>query len=50
MARQFAFRIKQEGKGVILSGNDDITFLCDRHWLIEAISSLVKNALDHTQR
>lgn len=50
IARQFAFRIKQEGKEVILSGNDDITFLCDRHWLIEAISNLVKNALDHTQR
>ncbi|MEG2210687.1 MAG: HAMP domain-containing sensor histidine kinase, partial [Eubacterium sp.] len=48
--RQFAFRAKQEGKNVTLSGNDAITFLCDRHWLIEAISNLVKNALDHTQR
>lgn len=50
IARQFSFRANQEGKEVVLSGSDDITFLCDRHWLIEAISNLVKNALDHTQR
>ncbi|SFR71970.1 sensor histidine kinase [Anaeromicropila populeti] len=50
MAQQFAFRAKQEGKKIVLSGNNDITFLCDRHWLVEAISNFVKNALDHTQR
>ncbi|MFQ7877550.1 sensor histidine kinase, partial [Enterocloster sp.] len=27
-----------------------ITLLCDRTWIIEAISNLVKNALDHTEK
>ena len=35
-------------KELILSGDDDITLFCDREWMIEAVSNLVKNALDHT--
>lgn len=31
-----------------MSGPDDVTFLCDRDWLTEAIDNIVKNALDHT--
>lgn len=48
--RHFSFRAKQEGKEIHLSGNDDITLLCDRNWLIEAISNIVKNAFDHTEK
>lgn len=48
--RHFLFRAKKEEKKIILSGNDDITLLCDRNWLMEAISNIVKNSLDHTQR
>ncbi len=44
----FAYRAKQEQKKLILDGNDDVTLLCDRDWLMEAVSNLVKNALDHT--
>ena len=33
-----------------LSGNEEIKLLCDRNWIIEAISNLVKNALDHTEK
>lgn len=46
--QHFIFRAEQEGKEICLSGNDDISLLCDRNWMIEAISNLVKNALDHT--
>ncbi|MDO4336737.1 MAG: HAMP domain-containing sensor histidine kinase [Eubacteriales bacterium] len=44
----FAYRAKQEQKEIILSGADNISLLCDRDWLTEAIDNLVKNALDHT--
>lgn len=45
----FAYRAKMEDKEIILSGSDTATLICDRDWLIEAISNLVKNALDHTK-
>jgi signal transduction histidine kinase len=44
----FAHRAKQERKEIVLSGADNITLFCDRDWIIEAISNIVKNALDHT--
>lgn len=44
----FAYRAKQEQKEIALSGSDTDILLCDRDWMIEAISNLVKNALDHT--
>lgn len=46
----FAYRAKQEQKELHLSGADDITLLCDRDWLMEAIDNIVKNAFDHTQK
>ena len=48
--RHFSFRARQEKKEIYLSGDADITLLCDRNWLIEAISNIVKNAFDHTQK
>ncbi len=48
--KYFLFRAEQEEKEIRLSGNEEITFLCDRNWIIEAISNLVKNALDHTEK
>lgn len=48
--KHFLFRAGQEGKEIRLSGNKEITLLCDRNWIIEAISNLVKNALDHTEK
>lgn len=46
--KHFLFRAGQEGKEICLSGSEETTFLCDRGWITEAISNLVKNALDHT--
>lgn len=48
--KHFLFRAEQEGKEIRLSGKKDVFFLCDRTWVIEAISNLVKNALDHTDK
>ena len=45
----FAFRAAQEKKEIHLSGDETITLLCDRSWLLEALNNLVKNALDHTK-
>lgn len=48
--KHFLFRTEQEGKEICLSGSRETTFLCDRSWMMEAISNLVKNALDHTEK
>lgn len=44
----FAYRARQEQKKIVLSGSDDVSLICDRDWLTEAIDNIVKNALDHT--
>ena len=46
--RQYSFRAEQEGKEIVLEGDEQTVFSCDRIWLAEAIGNLVKNALDHT--
>lgn len=48
--RQYSFRARQEGKEIILEGDGQADFYCDRIWMSEAIGNLVKNALDHTGR
>lgn len=45
----FFYRAKQEEKELLLSGNASVSLLCDRSWLTEAISNIVKNAFDHTK-
>lgn len=46
--QHFEFRAKGERKTILLSGADNIELFCDRDWITEAISNIVKNALDHT--
>lgn len=48
--KHFSFLAKQEEKELYLSGDKDVTLLCDRNWLMEAISNIVKNAFDHTHK
>lgn len=45
----FAYRVEQEQKELLLSGEEDIVLSCDRDWLLEAVDNIVKNALDHTE-
>ncbi len=44
----FALRAAQEEKEIILAGDESVSLLCDKCWIVEAVSNLVKNALDHT--
>ncbi|MDF2892745.1 MAG: integral rane sensor signal transduction histidine kinase [Clostridia bacterium] len=46
--QHFEFRSREEQKTIILSGSDNIELFCDKVWMTEAISNIVKNALDHT--
>lgn len=46
----YTFRAKQEQKEIHISGADNVTLLCDRDWVIEALDNIVKNALDHTDK
>lgn len=48
--KHFSFRAGQEGKEIVLSGNESLLFFCDRSWIMEAVSNIVKNALDHTEK
>ena len=47
--RAFAYRADQEQKRLSFAGDDSISLFCDRIWITEAISNIVKNALDHTE-
>ena len=44
----FETRARQEHKEILLSGPSGAALFCDRDWMMEAVSNLVKNALDHT--
>lgn len=48
--KHFLFRAKQEEKQIEIVGDDNITLLCDKDWLTQAIDNIVKNALDHTSK
>lgn len=48
VGKRFAFRAAQEGKEILLEGEETLTLSCDRSWLTEAVGNVVKNALDHT--
>lgn len=47
--KHFSFRAENEGKEIVISGNETLSFLCDRNWIVEAVSNIVKNSLDHTE-
>ena len=47
IGKQFAYRAEREGKELSLSGDDSVFLSCDRTWLAEAVSNIVKNAFDH---
>jgi two-component system sensor histidine kinase SenX3 len=41
-------RAHREGKEIIIENPAEETVFCDKYWTSEAISNIVKNALDHT--
>lgn len=46
---RFQTRAQCEEKKIILNCDTSFNFICDKEWLFEAISNIVKNALDHTK-
>lgn len=42
-------RAAKEGKQILLEGFEEIMLECDLQWMGEAVSNLVKNALDYTK-
>ena len=44
------FELMAEVKGVslIVSVPDDIEWICDSHWTLEAVSNIIKNCIEHT--
>lgn len=47
--QHFQFRTLKEKKIMTIKGSDTTTLFCDRDWMIEAITNIVKNALDHME-
>ena len=47
--RHFTYQAQHQKKNLIFSGDDTVKLLCDRGWFMEAMSNLVKNALDQTK-
>ena len=47
--RRFDYHAEDEGKTLTCSGAEDVTLFCDRSWMQEAVSNIVKNAFDHTK-
>lgn len=45
----FSYRATSEKKNLTFIGDDDIFINCDRAWMVEAISNIVKNSFDHTK-
>ena len=50
IGKHFAYLAEQEGKKLLLSGDETVSMQCDRTWLSEAVSNIVKNAFDHTEK
>lgn len=44
----FDARVSKELKNISVNGSSEASILCDKDWLIEAISNVIKNAIDHT--
>lgn len=44
----FRTRAKLEGKAIVLHCDEHITMNFDKEWMLEAVSNIIKNALDHT--
>ena len=47
--RELSDRAKMEQKQLVVDGDSESCIYCDKKWTMEAISNLVKNALDHTE-
>jgi len=47
-AESFETRLAREGKTFELKAGVKVYYPCDREWMLEALSNLIKNAVEHT--
>lgn len=47
-AASFETRLLQENKTLTVKAGREVHYACDREWLLEALSNLIKNAVEHT--
>lgn len=45
----FETRAEKEGKSIFINGSENTSLFCDYEWMSEALSNLIKNALDNTK-
>ncbi|EGT5259185.1 two-component sensor histidine kinase, partial [Clostridioides difficile] len=45
----FETRAEKEGKSISIRGLENTNLFCDYEWISEALSNLIKNALDNTK-
>lgn len=48
VAESFEARLQIENKSFEVKAEDSISYNCDREWMLEALSNLFKNAVEHT--
>ncbi|MDD3705867.1 MAG: HAMP domain-containing sensor histidine kinase [Clostridiaceae bacterium] len=48
VAESFEARLQIEHKSFEVKAEDSISYNCDREWMLEALSNLFKNAVEHT--
>ena len=49
VTERFETWAKQDHKEIVLSGESNVTLLCDALWMSEAFGNIIKNALEHTR-
>jgi signal transduction histidine kinase len=49
VGQSFKARLDREHKALDFSSETQVIYPCDREWLFEALSNLVKNAAEHTE-
>lgn len=47
-AESFQTRLEKEQKTLEIKAQDNVSYPCDREWMVEALSNLIKNAIEHT--
>lgn len=48
-ADSFEIRLGKEGKTFEIKAGGRVSYACDKEWMLEALSNLIKNAVEHTR-
>jgi signal transduction histidine kinase len=48
-AESFTTRLSKEQKYFEIKADSKVSYTCDKEWMLEALSNLIKNAVEHTR-